>query len=178
MNKACLGLIVAIVTLNPACLFAQEDPTSYIRFKDHTPQHGSTDTSTDRLPDPAFYYPIPTRLFPFKDYPSPQKTAEELILFIQEKLNKVRSQAVNLTFDPSKGNIIIRYAQSGRGWSINVRDIKPEDFVWKKSGDNSPVLSGGMGSMKFNCASEQDAQDIESAFARIRVMNGWTPSPD
>jgi len=86
MNKTCLGLIVAIVMLNPVCLFAQHtitptsQPTakhdvtgdyadpSYMRFKDYTSQHGSTDTSTGTQPDPAFYYPIPTRSFPFKDY--------------------------------------------------------------------------------------------------------------
>lgn len=194
MNKTCLGLIVAIVSINPACLFAQQDITptsrltakpdvtgdyidsSYIRFKDYTSAHGSTDTCTGKLPDPALYYPIPIRFFPFKDYPSPQKTAEELILFIQERLNKAGSSMVDLTFDDSTGNIKIHYGQSGRGWIINVRDIKPENFVWKKSGDNSSVRLGGMGSRKFNCASEQDAQDIESAFTRICKMNGWTPS--
>ena len=176
MNKACLGLIVVIVTINPASLFAQQDETSYIRFKDFTSQHGSTDTSTGKQPEPDLYNPISIRFFPFKDYPSPQKTAEDLIMFIQERLNKAGSPLVDLTFDDSTGNIKVRYVQSGRGWTINVRDIKSEDFAWKKSRDNSSVRLGEMGSRKFNCASEQDAQDIESAFTRLCEMNGWTPS--
>jgi len=177
MKKTCLGLMVAIMMINPACLFAQEEITpAYLRFKDFTPAHGSPDTSLGKDPDPTIYYPIPVRFSPFKDYPSPDKTAEELIMSIQEKLNKADSSMVGLAFDDSTGNVIIRYAQSGRGWIINVRDIKPEDFIWKKGGDTSSVRLGKMGSRKFHCANEQDAQDIEAAFARIRVMNGWMPS--
>ena len=195
MNKACFVLIVAIVAINPACLFAGQDmitltsrPTAqcevrddytdppYMRFKDYPSPHGSTDTSTGTQPDPAFYCPLPIRFFTFKDYPPPQKTVEELIMFIQAKLNKVRSPMVDLRFDDSNGDINLRYVHSGCEWIVNVRDIKPEDFVWKQTRDNFSVRLGPMESRKFHCASEQDAQDIESAFTRICVIHGWTLS--
>src|SRR5471030_987461 len=115
MNKACFVLMVVIVAVNPACLFAGEtiithqqpaktevrtvgcdfridncetsvatDP-SYMRFKDYPTFPGTADVGAGTA-DPAFYRPVP---FAFKDFQTPEKTVDELIAFIQEKLNKV-----------------------------------------------------------------------------------------
>jgi len=199
MNKSRLLLTAAIVAINPACLFAGQDMITstsrttvkcevriykceaetdhtdppYLRFKDYTSFHGPIETCI-RQGDPSFYYA--TRFFVFKDYPSSQKTVEELIAFIQEKLNRVSCPRVDLTFDDSTGDINVGYVHSGCEWSINVRDIKPEDFVWKQTRDSFSARLGYMERRKFHCASEQDAQDIESAFTRICVINAWTPS--
>ncbi len=204
MNKACFVLMVVIVAINPACLFAGEtiiihqqpaktevrtkkcdfridkcetsvatDP-SYMRFKDYPPSHGSTDVGAATA-DPAFYRPAP---FTFKDFQTPEVTVDELIAFIQEKLNKVNCPQIDFSFDEDTGDINIRYVHSACGcdWTVNVRDVKADDFVWKHSTDNYSDRLGQMERRKFHCVSGQDAQDIESAFTRICVINGWQPS--
>jgi len=204
MNKACFVLMVVIVAINPACLFAGEtiithqqraktevrtvgcdfridkcetsvatDP-SYMRFKDAPTLPGTADVGAGTA-DPAFYRSVP---FTFKDFQTPEKTVDELIAFIQEKLNKVNCPQVAFSFDDDTGDINIRYVHSACGceWTVNVRDVKADDFVWKRTTDNYSERLGQMERRKFHCVSAQDAQDIESAFTQICVINGWTIS--
>jgi len=199
MNKACFVLIVAIVAIDPASLFAGEtmitqtsrptthcdfrvdkcetsvatDP-SYMRFKDYQSLPGPADVGSATA-DPTCYRPSP---FTFTDYPAPQETVEELLALIQKKLNKVNCPLVEFTFNDNTGDITLRYVRSTCGceWTVNVRDVKADDFVWKRTTDNYSERLGQMERRKFHCVSAQDAQDIESAFTQICVINGWTIS--
>ena len=197
MNKACFVLIVAIVAIYPASLFAGEtmitrtsrpttgcdfrvdkcetsvakDP-SYMRFKDGTSIPGSTDVGSATA-DPAFYR---SSNVTFRDYSPPQQTVEELLALIREKLSNCPE--VEFTFDDTTGDVTLRYLHSACGceWTVNIRDVKADDFVWQRTTDNYSERLGQMERRKFHCVSEKDAQDIESAFTQICVIKAWTIS--
>jgi hypothetical protein len=199
MNKTCFLLIVAIVEMNSASLFAGETmithtsppPTkcnlrvdkcetsvasdsSYVRFKDGTSVPGPGDVGSATA-DPTFYRPLATT---FQDYPAPQQTVAELLALIQEKLSNCPE--VEFSFDDTTGEITLRYIHSSCGceWTINIRDVKADDFVWQRTTDNYSERLGQMERRKFHCASAKDAEDIQSAFTRICVINGWTITKD
>jgi hypothetical protein len=199
MNKACFVLI-GIVAINPASLFAGEtmitqtsrpstkcnfrvdkcetsvatDP-AYLRFKDGTSIPGPADVGPGKS-DPGFYRPSGA----FLNYPAPPQTPtiEELLALIEKKLSNCPE--VEFTFDDDTGNITLRYVHSDCGceWTVNIRDVKASDFVWKRTTDNYSERLGQMERRKFHCVSEKDAQDIESAFTQICAINGWTISKD
>jgi hypothetical protein len=204
MNKSCFVLIVAIVAINPASLFAgetmitrtsqttrsttkcdfrvdkcetsvAEDP-SYIHFKDYPTIPGAADVSP-ATGDPALYH---VSSVIFKDYPPPPTTVEELLALIQEKLNKVNCPLVEFAYDDTTGDITIHYVHSDCDcdcdWTVNIRDVKADDFVWKRTKDNYSERLGQMERRKFHTANARDAQDIQSAFTQICVINAWTMS--
>jgi len=194
MNKSCLVLIAGIIAINPATLFAGEtmitpttrptagcdfrvdkcetsvstDP-SYMRFKDGVAINGSTDIGSGTA-DPAFYR---SSSITFRDYAPLQPTVEDLLALISKKLSNCPE--VEFTFDETTGDITIRYLHSACNcdWTINIRDVKADDFVWKRTTDNYSEQLGQMERRKFHCVSEKDAQDIESAFNRICAIKGW-----
>jgi len=193
MNKACFVLIVA---MSPASLFAGEtmitqtirpttrcdfrvdkcetsvatDP-SYVRFKDGTSRPGPADVGATSV-DPGFYVPLDT----FQDYPTGQKTptVEELLALIRQKLSDCPD--VEFAFDEDTGDLTVRYVNSpcDCAWTVNVRDVKANDFVWKRTTDNYSPRLGQMERRKFHTSNEKDAQDIEAAFTQICAIKGWT----
>jgi hypothetical protein len=202
MKKTCFILTAIIVAMNPASLFAGEtmvtqttrpptkcdfrvdkcetsvatDP-SYLRFKDGTPIPGPADISP-ATGDPGFY----CSSYAFQDYQSPTKspTLEELLALIQKKLSNCPE--VEFTFDEDTGDITIHYLHSdcdcNCDWTINVRNVKADDFVWKRTTDNYSPRLGQMERRKFHTTSEKDAQDIESACAQICAIKNWPISKD
>jgi hypothetical protein len=194
MNKACLVLMVA---LSPASLFAgvtmvtqttlprvgcdfrvdkcntwvTTDP-SYFHFRDGISIPGPTDVGPANG-DPTLY----RASFGFKDYaPLHSETVEDLLVLIRAKLSNCPQ--VEFSFDEDSGEITVHYlhADCDCDWSVNVRDVKASDFVWTRTTDNYSPRLGQMERRQFHAASEQDAQDIRAAFARICVINNWTIS--
>jgi hypothetical protein len=194
MNKACFVLIFA---MSPASLFAGEtmitqtvrtttkcdfrvdkcetsvatDP-SYVRFKDGTTRSGVVEVGTTTA-DPTFYLSFNT----FQDYPAQQTpTVEELLALIRQKLSNCPD--VEFTFDEDTGDLTLHYVNStcdcNCDWTVNIRDVKANDFVWKRTTDNYSPRLGQMERRKFHTTSEKNAQDIESAFAQICAIKGWT----
>ena len=116
----------------------------------------------------------------FKDYPPLHaETVEDLLAQIRAKLSNCPE--VSLSYDEDTGYITVHYLVTtcddcDCDWTINVRNIKSSDFVWKRTKDNYSPRLGQMELRKFHAASEQDAHDIQSAFAGICVINNWTMS--
>jgi hypothetical protein len=204
MNKSCFVLIAAIVAINPAALFAgvtmttqttqtsrssancdfrvdkcetsvAEDP-SYIRFKDF-PVNAGTLTVSPATGDPTRYHACAVV---FKDLPPPPTTVEDLLALIEKKLNKVNCPEIQFSFDEDTGDITVRYVHSACDcdWTINIRDVKADDFVWKRTKDNYSEDLGQMERRKFHTANEHDAQDIQSALSQICTINAWTINKD
>lgn len=199
MNKACFVLLVA---MTPASLFAGEtmitqtirpstkcdfrvdkcetsvatDP-SYLRFKDGISRSGPLDVSP-AAGDPGFYVPLDA----FQDYPTLQKppTIDDLLALIRNKLSNCPE--VEISFDEDSGDLTVHYLKStcdcNCDWTINVRDVKPTDFVWKRTTDNYSPRLGQMERRKFHTTSEKNAQDIESAIAQICALKGWAIQTD
>lgn len=198
MNKACFVLIVAMC---PATLFAGEtmvtqttqtnrtttrcdfrvdkcetsvatDP-SYIRFKDGNAPISPAGISS-ASGDPTQYQSS----FNFVDYDSgpQQQTVEELVALIRSKLSNCPEVTVN--YDEDTGDITVHYLKSTGGcncdWVVNVRSVKADDFVWKRTTDNYSPHLGQMERQKFHCTREQDAQKIELACEQICKINNWT----
>lgn len=192
MNKACFVLIAAMC---PATLFAGEtmathttirtttgcdfrvdkcatsvatDP-SYVVFKDGTVP--STADTGSASADPELY----KSSFKFVDYSSsPHETDKELIAIIRSKLSNCPEVTVN--YDADTGDITVHYlvASCDCDWVVNVRNVKAEDFVWKRTSDNYSPYLGQMERQKFHTSNEQDAQKIESVCQQICKNNGWT----
>ena len=200
MNKTCLVLTIVIVAINPASLFAGEtmitqtsrpttgcdfrvdkcetsvatDPST-IHFKDGISIPGPTDVGSATA-DPAFYR---SSSVVFQDYaPLQQQTVEDLLALIRKKLSNCPE--VEFAFDDTTGDITLHYLHSACGceWTVNIRDVKADDFVWKRTTDNYSEQLGQMERRKFHCVSERDAQDIESALTRICTINGWQVTKD
>lgn len=115
--------------------------------------------------------------FGFKDYgPTHVETVEDLLADIRAKLNKCPD--VTLAFDEDTGDITLHYLKAtcdcDCDWTINIRDVQAGDFVWTRTSDNYNPRLGQMERRKFHTVSEQDAQDIQSDFSRIRGINNWT----
>jgi hypothetical protein len=200
MNQTCFALVAVIVALSPASLFAGEtmvtqttrppagcdfrvdkcetsvatDP-AYLHFKDGTPP-GRADRGAF-TGDPALYHSDT-----FQDYPTSQQnlSVEDLLALIQKKLSNCPE--VELTFDDSTGDITVHYLHStcdcDCDWTINIRDVKADDFVSRRTTDNYSERLGQMERRKFHCVSSKDAQDIEGAFHEICAINGWQISKD
>ena len=197
MNKAC---IVLIALMSPASVFAgvtmvtqtalppgkcnfrvdkcetsvATDP-SYIHFKDGQTAGGSTDVGT-AIGDPSF----DGSRFPFKDFTVVHHpTVEELLAIIRNKLSNCPE--VTVGFDEDTGDLTVHYLKSTCGcdcdWTVNVRNVTEDDFVWKRTTDNYSPRLGQMERRKFHCTSETDAHDIESACAGICTLNEWTRFP-
>jgi hypothetical protein len=200
MNRTCFLLVTVIVAIYPASLFAGEtmvtqttrpptkcdfrvdkcetsvatDP-SYVHFKDGTTQSEIEINSASA--DPACSCSCPSD-FAFQDYSTHQPTVEELLDIVRQKLGNC--PPVEFTFDETTGDITLHYVNSPCGceWTVNIRDVKADDFVWVRTTDNYSEELGQMERRKFHCANAQDAQDIESAFNRICVINGWQITKD
>jgi hypothetical protein len=193
INKACFILIVA---MSPASLFAGvtmvtqttlpstkcnfrvdkcetsvATDTSYVRFKDGTAIPGSTDVG------PANGDPTVDRSdFGYADYSAVhQPTIEELVALIRSKLGNCPE--VTVAYDDDSGDITVHYLHAtcdcDCDWVVNVRNVNTDDFVWKRTSDNYSERLGQMERRKFHCASEKDAQDIQSACMRICAINSW-----
>jgi hypothetical protein len=199
MNKTCFALVIGIVVINSASLFAGETMTtqttlppagcnfrvdkcetsvatdpSYMVFKDGVSIPGPADVGANPG-DPSCYR---SSSITFKDYPAPEPTVKDLLTLIRQKLSNCPE--VDFTFDDTTGDITLRYLHSTCGceWTVNIRDIKADDFVWQRTTDNYSERLGQMERRKFHCVSEQDAEYIQSAFARIRAINGWQISEE
>jgi hypothetical protein len=195
-NRACLVLIAA---LSPVSLFAgvtmvtqttlprvgcdfrvdkcntwvTEDP-SYFHFRDGISIPGPANVGSANG-DPTLY----RASFGFRDYaPLHLETVEDLLTLIRAKLSNCPQ--VELSFDEDTGDITVHYLRTNCDcdcdWSVNVRDVKAGDFVWTRTTDNYSPRLGQMERRKFHTASQQDAQDIQSAFAQICAINNWTIS--
>jgi hypothetical protein len=198
MKKACL---ILIAVMSPASLLAgvtmvtqttvttrkcdfrvdkcetavAVDP-SYARFQDGTTHGGPGDVGS-ATGDPT----LCRSSFAFKDCPPiHSETVEDLLALIRAKLNKVNCPQVELSFDEDTGDITVHYLRTecdcDCDWTLNVRDVKTGDFVWVRTTDNYSPRLGQMERRKFHAASEKDAQDIQSAFAGICVINNWRMS--
>jgi len=196
MNKACLVLIMA---MSPVSLFAgvtmvtqttlppgkcdfrvdkcqtsvATDP-SYVHFQDGAPQSGSTDIGSSTA-DPT----LCRSSYGFKDYPAiHSETVEELLAAIRAKL--ANCPEVEISFDEDTGDMTVHYLRTecdcDCDWTINIRNVKTSDFVWTRTTVNYSPRLGQMERRKFHAASERDAQDIQSDFARICAINNWTMS--
>ncbi len=196
MNKACLVLIVAMCS---APLFAGEtmvtqetqtyrttngcnfrvdkcetsvatDP-SYIRFKDGKPPL-IVGTSTASGGSSQYQ-----SSFLFADYASSpqQPTVEELVALIRNKLSNCPE--VTVKYDDDSGDITVHYLTSTCNcdcdWVVNVRNVKADNFAWKRTRDNYSPYLGQMEREKFHCTSESDAQKIQSACEQICKINSW-----
>ncbi len=196
MNKACFVLILAMC---PATLFAgvtmvpqptQTTRTTGCNFRvDKCETSVATDPSyvhyTDgkgpltragagsASADPARY----TSAFIFANYDSPpQQTIDDLVALIRSKLSNCPE--VTVCYDNDSGDLTVHYLKTECGcdcdWVVNVRNVKADDFVWKRTTDNYSPILGQMERKKFHCTSEEDAQKIQSACAQICKMNSWT----
>jgi hypothetical protein len=194
INKACFVLLVALC---PATLFAGEtmvtqttrtttgcnfrvdkcetsvatDP-SYFHFKDGKAPLAPSDTS------PSTGVPAPDQSpFIFVDYDSApqQQTVEELVALIRHNLSNCPE--VTIYYNGITGDITVHYLNStcdcDCDWDVNVRNVKADDFVWKRTSDNYSPYLGQMERRKFHCRSERDAQSIESACEQICKINNW-----
>ncbi len=191
MNKACFVLLIA---MSPVSLFAGEtmatpstppptkcnfrvdkcetsvdtDP-SYMRFKDGTLISGVDSSSATA--DPAYYQYDD---FAFQDFATHTPCVCELISLVAKKLSNCPE--VELTFCKDSGDITVHYIYSAGDccdWTINIRDVKADDFVAVQTTDNYSNQLGQMERRKFHTASQQDSQDIQTAFAQICAINGW-----
>jgi hypothetical protein len=193
MNKACFVLFVAISStslfagetmvtqtttttrstkcnfrLDPCETSVANDP-SYFRFKDGTPPASAGESS---LSGSVSSY---RSTFTFKDYTPQPQTVEELLALIRSELSNCPE--VTVKYDCDTGDITVHYLNSSCDdcdWVVNVRNVQADDFVWKRTSDNYSPLLGQMERQKFHCASEQDAQKIESACTDICKINNWT----
>jgi len=151
------------------------DP-SYLHFHDGI-SHGASTEVGAATGDPA----LCRSSLGFRDYPGihPQ-TVDDLLALIRAKLNKVNCPQVELSFDEDTGDITVHYVHTecdcDCDWTINIRNVKTSDFVWIRTTDNYSPRLGQMERRKFHAANERDAQDIQSAFAGICVINSWTIS--
>ncbi len=195
MNKTCFVLIVAMC---PASLFAGEtmathttirtttstkcdfrvdkcetsvatDP-SYVTFKDGTAP-SAADPSTAAA-DPELY----KSSFKFVDYSSSsQETIEELVALIRSNLSNCPE--VTFNYDEDSGDITVHYLTAtcdcDCDWVVNVRNVKVDDFVWKRTSDNYSPYLGQMERRKFHTTSEENAQKIELACRQICKINSW-----
>jgi hypothetical protein len=191
MNKACF---VLIALMSPASLFAGEtmvtthttsgcdfrvdkcqtsvatDP-SYEHYKDGVSTHVGDVTPLSG--DPAAHGPA----FGFANYTAVHHlTLDELLALIRSKLSNCPE--VTVTYDNDTGFITVHYLKStcdcDCDWVVNVRNVKANDFVLKRTTDNYSNRLGQMERLKFHCASEADAEDIQSACSRICALNNWT----
>jgi hypothetical protein len=204
MNKSCFVLIGAVVAMGSVSLYAGEtmvtrtttarttgcdfrvdkcqtsvaqDP-DYLRFRDYTTVPG-TSTVSPELGNPACYRGSSVT---FRDYAPPPLSVEDLLAQIREKLNKVNCPQVDFKFDETTGDITIHYIKTSCDcdcdWTINIRDVKPNDFIWKRSTDNYSNRLGQMERPKFHTASEKDADDIQSDLSQICTINAWQLNKD
>ena len=196
MNKACFVLIVAMC---PATLFAGETMVTQTTHTTSTKCTFRVDKcETSVANDPAYFHfkdgraPLPCgdlgsvsadpaqykSAFNFVDYDSPsqQQTVKDLVALIQSKVGNCPE--VTVAYNDDSGDITVHYPTStckcNCDWVVNVRNVKANDFVWKRTTDNYSPYLGQMERQKFHCASEQDAQKIESACAQICKINSWT----
>jgi hypothetical protein len=114
--------------------------------------------------------------FTFVDYSIPrQPTVEELVALIRSKLSNCPE--VTMAYDADSGNITIHYLNAtcdcNCDWIVNVRNVKNDDFVWKRTSDNYSPHLGQMERRQFHTRSEQDAQAIQTACAQICKINNW-----
>jgi hypothetical protein len=144
------------------------DP-SYIHFKDG-PGASSAEVGA-AMGDSSAY-----RSSGFVDYTYVRhSTLEELLALIRSKLSNCPE--VTVGYDNDTGDITVHYLKAtcdcDCDWVVNVRNVKADDFVWTRTTDNYSPRLGQMERRKFHTANQQDAEDIESACARICTMNCW-----
>ena len=116
--------------------------------------------------------------FAFVDFaaPSQQPTVDDLVALIRSNLSNCPE--VTVKYDNGTGEITVHYLTAGKDcdcdWVVNVRDVKADDFVVKRTSDNYSPYLGQMERRQFHCTSEQGAQKIASACEQICKLNGWT----
>ena len=155
------------------CETSVANDSSYVRFKDGTTPLAPSGTGTPNG-DPSQYQST----FLFQDYaaPSQQPTIDELVAQIRSELSNCPE--VTVTYDNDTGDITVHYLETtcdcNCDWVVNVRNVKADDFVLKRTSDNYSNYLGQMERRKFHCKSEQSPQKIESACAQICKLNNWS----
>jgi len=146
------------------------DP-DYFHYKDGSLIGGPLSSAAAGSP-PAEYQPP----FKFSNFAPRPLTIEELIALIRSNLSNCPEVAV--TYNEDTGDITVHYLHStcdcNCDWVVNVRNVKADDFVWKRTTDNYSPYLGQMERRKFHCFNEQDAQKIQSACVQICRINNWT----
>jgi len=198
MNKACLVLIVAMC---PATLFAGETMVTQTTQTTRTTTRcnfrvDKCETSVAIDPD-YFHYKNGTLIggpvspggaganpaeyeasFTFLNFGPPPPPVEDLVALIRSNLSNCPE--VTIQYNDDTGDITVHYLTStcdcngNCDWVVNVRNVKADDFVWKRTTDNYSPYLGQMERRKFHCTSEQNAQKIESACEQICKLNNWT----